>query len=232
MFPRGFVGAAAYWNYNASIDSQSADFVASLWDLNDRIIAVGGASCPTKCVRQIGMVGGTVFFFFTSAPPQRPLLTRPTATTTRTPPSLSLQHCDQLTACGVPYIPPPPPPAPAAGSPLGLQACEFAANQQFAQLASGALQLTSNPALCVRDPGAGLYPLTLGACDGAATFAYNSTTQWLVVGGTGDCLDVEASDQKVGSWACGSPVQPNQAWALGASGTIVSQLYSTCVTSM
>jgi hypothetical protein len=51
MFPRGFVGAAAFWNYNATIDSQSPDFVASLWDLNDRIIDVGGASCPSTCVR-------------------------------------------------------------------------------------------------------------------------------------------------------------------------------------
>ncbi len=153
-------------------------------------------------------------------------------------PSLSsspppLQHCDQLTACGAPYIPPPPPPAPAAGSPLGMQACDFAPNQQFTLLASGALQLSSNPALCVTSPGAGLYPMALGACASAATFTYNNATGWFVVGGSGDCLDVEASDQRVGSWACGTgPVQPNQAWAREPSGTIVSQLYSTCITSM
>jgi hexosaminidase len=51
MFPRGFVGAMAYWNYNSSIDSQSDAFVTALWDLNDKILAAGGASCPTKCVR-------------------------------------------------------------------------------------------------------------------------------------------------------------------------------------
>ena len=193
MFPRGFVGAAALWNYNSSIDTQAPDFVAALWDLNDRIIAGGGASCPSRC------------------------------------------HCDQLSACGVPYIPPTPPPTPAAGSPLGLLACEgaFSANQVFTFTAAGKLQLASNSALCAQDPGAGLYPLTLGPCSTGATFTVNAAQRWIVAA-SGDCMDVNVVGQTVGTWACGANGQPNQEWVLKpqAATTIQSVLYNTCLTAL
>jgi hexosaminidase len=69
IWPRGFVGAAAMWNYNASMDPSSAPFVDAIWALNDKLIAAGSESCPTNC------------------------------------------SCDQLTACGKPYLKQQPPSA-------------------------------------------------------------------------------------------------------------------------
>ena len=62
IFPRGFVGAAAFWNYNATADPSSTAFVDAIWKLNDQLAARGSFTCPSKC------------------------------------------DCDQLTACGKPYI--------------------------------------------------------------------------------------------------------------------------------
>ena len=62
IWPRGFVAANAFWHYNATISASSADFVASVWKMNDEIAGRGLSTCPTKC------------------------------------------SCDQLTACGKPYI--------------------------------------------------------------------------------------------------------------------------------
>ena len=62
MFPRGFVGAASFWNYNASWSSQDPAFVQGVWAVNDEITKNGGSTCPTKCA------------------------------------------CDQLSACGKPYV--------------------------------------------------------------------------------------------------------------------------------
>ena len=64
VFPRGFVGAAAFWNFNATADPSSKGFEAAIWRLNDQLIARGAKSCPSRC------------------------------------------SCDQLTACGKPYIEP------------------------------------------------------------------------------------------------------------------------------
>lgn len=62
MWPRGFVAAGSFWNFNESVDPLSDDFVSSIWRLNDQLIARGSLSCPTRC------------------------------------------PCDQLHACGKPYI--------------------------------------------------------------------------------------------------------------------------------
>ena len=62
IWPRGFVGAAAFWSYNATADPSSAEFAASIWRLNDMLIGRGSKSCPSRC------------------------------------------DCDQLSACGKPYL--------------------------------------------------------------------------------------------------------------------------------
>ena len=62
IWPRGFVGAAAFWNWNASTDPGSDEFVARIGALNDALAARGSLVCPNNCT------------------------------------------CDQLTACGKPYI--------------------------------------------------------------------------------------------------------------------------------
>jgi len=49
LFPRGLVGASSFWNFDASLDSQSPDFVAAVWALNDRLVAAGAFTCPTRC---------------------------------------------------------------------------------------------------------------------------------------------------------------------------------------
>jgi len=62
IWPRGYVGAAAYWNYDASVNVASAEFTKKIWDLNDQLIKRGSLTCPSKCA------------------------------------------CNQLTACGKPYL--------------------------------------------------------------------------------------------------------------------------------
>ena len=49
IWPRGYVGAGAFWGYDSSIDSQSAEFEDMIWKLNDQVIERGGRVCPTKC---------------------------------------------------------------------------------------------------------------------------------------------------------------------------------------
>ena len=64
IWPRGFVGAAAFWGYNETADPASDEFTDAIWVLNDQLIKRGSKSCPSKC------------------------------------------SCDQLSACGSPYIHP------------------------------------------------------------------------------------------------------------------------------
>jgi len=64
IWPRGYVGAAAFWNYDASTDPSADAFVQGIWKLNDELVARDKAVCPTNC------------------------------------------SCDQLSACGKPYITP------------------------------------------------------------------------------------------------------------------------------
>lgn len=63
IWPRGYVGAAAFWHYDASVNPSSSDFVSGIYRLNDQLAARGSYVCPSQCA------------------------------------------CDQLTACGKPYLP-------------------------------------------------------------------------------------------------------------------------------
>lgn len=49
IWPRGFVGAAALWNWNSSVDSQSAEFIDAVWSTNDRLAKSGSLVCPSRC---------------------------------------------------------------------------------------------------------------------------------------------------------------------------------------
>ena len=49
IWPRGFVGAAAFWSFNASEDSQSTDFVNAIFAINDVVATAGGLVCPSRC---------------------------------------------------------------------------------------------------------------------------------------------------------------------------------------
>ena len=49
IWPRGFVGAAAFWNFNATADPSAPEFVASIYKLNDEVKGRGGHVCATNC---------------------------------------------------------------------------------------------------------------------------------------------------------------------------------------
>jgi len=49
IWPRGYVGAAAFWNYDATTDPSSAAFTQGVWKLNDELAARGKAVCPSNC---------------------------------------------------------------------------------------------------------------------------------------------------------------------------------------
>eukprot|EP00730_Choanoeca_flexa_P016215 TRINITY_DN7621_c0_g1_i4.p1 TRINITY_DN7621_c0_g1~~TRINITY_DN7621_c0_g1_i4.p1 ORF type:complete len:662 (+),score=154.23 TRINITY_DN7621_c0_g1_i4:21-2006(+) len=49
IWPRGFVAAAAYWNYNASVDPAADAFVQQIYTLNDQLQERGALVCPSNC---------------------------------------------------------------------------------------------------------------------------------------------------------------------------------------
>jgi hexosaminidase len=191
IWPRGYVGAAAFWNFNSTADPSAPGFVTSIWDTNDALAARGSLVCPTNC------------------------------------------SCDQLSACGAPYIAPTPAPVPTAGAALSLSQCALGAgadggvaNEQRMTLgADGTIRLTADPSLCVHFAGPNAYPLKLAKCPpallgaGAGDDAF--VWQHLVTGeivhkASGECLDVK-SEASVGTWSCASSQdQPNQHWAVDA----------------
>ena len=62
IWPRGWVAAAAFWNYIPEVDPTSSEFVQYWQSFNDQMIDRGVMACPSNCT------------------------------------------CDELTACGVPYL--------------------------------------------------------------------------------------------------------------------------------
>ena len=219
IWPRGFVGAQAFWNFDASTDPSSDAFVAAIWSLNDQLAQRGSLTCPTNC------------------------------------------SCDQLSACGKPYLPPPPPPPPPrAGAPIGVSACASprSSSQRFlhplraknandaadaADADAGPLQLASDPSLCVTVPAgctaSNCYPLRLARCTAAneTLWTHDADSSELRLAGPHHlrssaaaapiCMDAGSKDS-VGTYQCGSGAgassrQPNQRWSLDAdSGLVVS----------
>jgi hypothetical protein len=47
--PRGYVAAASFWNYNASLDASSPEFEARIWKLNGLLRKRGSLVCPSGC---------------------------------------------------------------------------------------------------------------------------------------------------------------------------------------
>lgn len=70
IWPRGYVGAASFWNFDNSTDVTSAAYQASIYKMNDMLAKRGSLVCPSKD---------------SSGAPCK---------------------CDQLTACGKPYLGP------------------------------------------------------------------------------------------------------------------------------
>ena len=150
IWPRGFVGAAAFWGYNSTADPSSPDFVSAIYALNDAVAARGGYVCPSNC------------------------------------------SCDQLTACGVPYIAPPSPTVgwAAAASPCAAPVGPSQA-WQLGSAPGAPLALRTNSSLCLIEPSGGGYPLKLAECDAASTtWAHDVATSELISRATQLCMDV------------------------------------------
>ena len=164
IWPRGYVGAAAFWNYNSSIDPSSQTFTDAIWRLNDQLAARGSWVCPSNCT------------------------------------------CNQLEACGKPYLKPKPP---LAGDVLALRSCglEGGVRQQWELTGEGKLQVQGT-SLCAHTAT----PLVLQECSKISdSFQHNSAAQ-LVHQTSGACIDVK-SDGSVGVMNC-KHGQPNQLWAV------------------
>jgi hexosaminidase len=145
--------------------------------------------------------------------------------------------CDQLSACGVPYIKPTPP---SFGTPISAGVCQpgIGVEQRWAFNPDGTVAMAANATLCLHDPGEGVYPLTLGLCgasNGAAVWKHDPTTSELIQTATGACMDLRESDSAIGTYQCGSGQglkQANQEWAVDqASGVVLSLLNGYCVSA-
>ena len=248
IWPRGFVGAAAFWNFNASEDSQSADFVDAVCEY--------GALRRRPAFRPPGPLTPLKPLSWPRPhSPPHPLTSSPSAGALNdqviAAGGLSCPTrcaCDQLSACGVPYVPPPPPPA----GTLAVQACSGAPAQQWTLAAgSGLLSSAANASLCVLDPGSETYPMQLAPCGpassafgwapsaaaaGAGAGAGAAAPMWRISQASGDCVDERTSDGSVGSWECGSGQGLNQTnqnfWPYsGSSGPILSAS-GGCITAV
>ena len=130
--------------------------------------------------------------------------------------------CDQLSACGKPYLKPTPPTPPKVGSPVGLAVCNPPnSGQNFTLTSSGMLQVAGVPGLCVTGASR-VYPLTLGACTANTWFHDASTSELHHVPSSG-CADADHNVHSVGVWECGND-QQNQHWVLDAQTGMIASL--------
>ena len=181
IWPRAFVAAGAFWQFNASLDPTSAAFVATINALTASVAARGGYVCPVGC------------------------------------------QCDQLSACGVPYIKPGP------GASAFATSCvqPFPAGATWSMKPNGQIALMTNASLCLNEPAGGGYPLTLQPCGPSSTaWTHAPASSELISSSTGLCMDLNVASKAVGTYQCGSgsgDKQPNQEWAVdGVSGLILS----------
>eukprot|EP00049_Salpingoeca_infusionum_P023045 m.10095 g.10095 ORF g.10095 m.10095 type:complete len:670 (+) comp5526_c0_seq1:31-2040(+) len=49
IWPRGFVAASSFWNFDTKYQADGPVFTAAVWRLNDDVASRGGHVCPTKC---------------------------------------------------------------------------------------------------------------------------------------------------------------------------------------
>ena len=61
VWPRGYVAAAAFWSFNASVDPGSSAFTASVWELNDKLESRGSFVCPSRCSCDLLSACGTPY---------------------------------------------------------------------------------------------------------------------------------------------------------------------------
>lgn len=141
--------------------------------------------------------------------------------------------CDELTACGKPYIPVLPP---SAGSAADVATCTapFPSAALWALQGDGSLTLAANTSLCLVEPSGGGYPAALASCTTppATSWRHDAVTAELVSAASGLCLDTRASDGVVGTYTCGSGEgfhQANQQWALDSTTGAIISLAGGCL---
>jgi hypothetical protein len=169
IWPRGFVGAAAFWNYDASVDPASSAFVSNINSITTELEARGAYVCPVDCA------------------------------------------CNQVSACGHPYIDP----APALGMSASMKQCADYDTQRWILQDDGHLALSSNSSLCLTLPTSpDAYPAVVALCSlsSTTTFEHSPHSGTFQSKTATQCLDLEESTGRVGGWVCGS-VQPNQEWS-------------------
>lgn len=115
--------------------------------------------------------------------------------------------CDQLTACGKPYL---PPPSPTAGMLLVTAPCVPSNPLQAWSLASGRLGPASDESLCVQEAPQG-QTLALTKCPAQPIQWIHAQDSTLALQSkpAAKCLDLNTASGFVEQWACGS-AQPNQ----------------------
>merc|ERR1712130_228107 len=184
IWPRGYVAAAAFWNFNASVNPASDEFTNFIWKFNDDLISRGSWSCPSKCA------------------------------------------CNQLTACGKPYIKPTPP---AAGDVLQMKPCDVGFTK-WEWKSPGPIYLAANKSLCIHSgDSSDVYPISIQPCLSTDIWTEDPDSS-KVIFGSNKCLDLRTQDGAVGVYGCGS-YQPNQGWSYDSStGSLVSMSHYDDVT--
>ena len=210
IWPRGFVGAAAFWNFNATADPSAPEFVASIYKLNDDVKGRGGHVCATNCsCDQLTQCGKNYI---------RPYI--PAAGDV-----VAMAPCADADALSTGIT---------SGTSTST-ATALPAQTWIWEETSGNIAVKSNPALCLASTGKSAYPLVLKNCsssfsDGTTKWARGDTTRAeIVYVASGQCLDLKSGGDltaALGTYECGSGQgldQPNQHWAFDtASGNIVS----------
>ena len=198
VWPRGFVGAAAFWNYNSTANPASSSFVSAIWRLNDQLRARGSFTCPTNCsCDQLTACGKP---YFTPPPPAAGA----TATTAACDSPASDRQRFQL---------------------MRYRHSSHRLSDLASDLAPSPFDivLAANSSLCLRPPPScgphldNCYPLTLEPCSSrsAPGFIHDPATSELRIDSTQRiCMDMGSS---VGLYRCGSGdgyLQPNQRWSV------------------
>eukprot|EP00040_Diaphanoeca_grandis_P031283 m.186835 g.186835 ORF g.186835 m.186835 type:complete len:670 (-) comp32283_c0_seq1:89-2098(-) len=185
IWPRGFVGAAAFWNFDANQDPSAPDFVEGIYKLSESLRAKGSYVCPQNC------------------------------------------SCDQLTACGIPYIKAMPP---SASSSVVLAECTLPVGSSSTSFQSwsmdGGMLKLNNTGLCLQTTSMNSYPLQLTNCTGGKGVVWSHSASGEIISlANGNCIDVEKTDMRVGNWECGpAQDQPNQHWSFDSTTGLITSL--------
>ena len=49
IWPRGYVAAASFYNFNASVNAADSSFVDAIWTMNDKMVDRKANVCPSRC---------------------------------------------------------------------------------------------------------------------------------------------------------------------------------------